>query len=428
MEETKQARLRTDYEDALARNQDAKNRLKTLLNRGQELPRSHVVETSCKQQRLTSQLDRLRLQKRLDKLQTLSHHYEQAEQLAAQEKIHDQVDVSASSIDSLNNAESDRNLAVARSRVDNLADAAQRLTHELELALVKARQQLKHEQALVQHLKNIQPAEQNSDMDCIDLASKLAALESTRNELQIWIENSLAKCELDSEVPNSLSLPDLDMITPLTAEAASSVEDEYEKYIGTRKRFIEAVQNLKNPVAAEPTVEAGTGKAAFAIKKLEPRPPHPAHLRHDSSISIKKVDISQGPVLGEIQSQTLPEYYHEKILNTYMMHLVDQTQIQDARLLHVLGLLSHESHLLPAYSRPSCTATDDKWTAENHQQKEVNELLLGWAAASRSADSVLRDSIAVQCGKSKSALSKAAHSLEQMQIMDDLRQKVLDPP
>ncbi|KAJ9661205.1 hypothetical protein H2198_002149 [Neophaeococcomyces mojaviensis] len=460
------AALQQQYLHALARNKEVKRHYDQLLQQHRTLSsRAAANSTSAthatanpssgRHRHLTTHLQNLRLQHQYSKLQTIAHYTEQAEQIAESEKLYDALPLAGHApptADPATEAENDdasADVKAAQQRVDVLLTGMKALTGTLELALVRARQELKRERELLE-IASVRAEQRREDgiESGPEGAMKLRALETTRAELQTWITKCLARCEepVAGQVNGQGESAAADGQSE--AEVGVSEEDvkrEYDKYIEARKRLLKIVKILKEPLSSSISASNGTATPstpARSAQKQHLRPavdrsrstpvPHsaqpqrPAHLHHRSRISLththKTVDHVSGPSLSEIETQHLPIYSHEKLLSTHLTHLQDQTHAQDARLLQTLNLLSHESHLLPTY--PFMASTVVERNGEN-PKLEVEQLLRAWAFAATEADDQLEEGVGGMVEEIRLALEGAGARMEDLQMLEGMRREVV---
>ena len=427
--------LRAEYSKALTKNNEAKALFREVLDHSRSQAAPRVTAASPKSDRLTTHLDALRLQRQHDNLQTLAQYSRKADEIADELKLYEPLDAALdrSGIGPRHKGGTMRqeDLAKTQQRVDDLLDSAQSLSTNLELALVRARQQLKREQSLLEYAK----AQSHNSHDENNAMVELKALEATRDELQTWIGDSLAACEQEVTIPNAELLTASDGSSDQTTEeTGADVETEYERYIEARKRLLSATHALRSPLL-EPTSDTPTPPKAIVLKgaastsqtTTTQRPPH---IRHKSQASTSRPSSHPPlPSLAEIQSTHLPDYHHEKILTTYTSHLKNQTATQDAGLLQVLSLLSHESHLLPAHpmsniAQGQAHGESESGTSPNAQQAEISRLLMGWDFASKRAGDVLGGSVEGQVRGARGSLDRARGWVEEMRIVEGMRREV----
>jgi len=356
----------------------------------------------------------------------MAHYAGKAESIAENEGLYEPLDApfgkskfALSHTDGSPQADEITNI---QQRVEVLLSSAKSLTSNLELALVKARQQLKREQSLFEHAKAQSDKANNGE----NVESKLRALEATRDELQRWIADSLAACEQDVNVPNPelLTMPDEYGSDHSQGDADTKIEEQYDRYIEAREKLLLATSALRSTL---PTMASDIPEVFRSARDQVTTVQRPSHPRHKSNVSMSK--LGERPTttsLAEMQSTHLPDYCLEKLLSTYTTHLKDQTLAQDARLLQVLGLLSHESHLLPAHPVPSMVHVQGEGENKPSQQQiEVERLLRAWAFASDSASEVLETNVQSHVSDARGALEKAKASMEEMYVMEGMREEVL---
>lgn len=432
--------LRAKYEQALLKDNEAKARLAQLhikdvqpVEALSSFGRNTGVATS-RRRHLESHLENLRLQKRYRNLRILSQYAEQADQIASDEDVLTVQGFRARSVGDANDSEQQATIAATQQHLEALHKDAKARTAELEIALVKARQQLKSEQNLLERAEIRSKTSRNGAATNESGLAKQRAMEVTRDELQNWIAGSLARCERE--------------ISPLTTETSATrmgggeqpeedidaaIDNEYEQYLEVRLRLVHMADTLKAPLTeseglttnsvSSASVEA---KSPSEDQKQRPVMQRATHLRHKSRMSIHKLtEQTSGSSLTKIESSHLPKYHHERLLNTHMAYLEGQTTAQDARLLQRLGLLSHESHLLPSYPLQSGdNVQKDQLRDLSRQQSEIEHLLRAWGFASETAEVVLEESVLGNIEDTRDALERARQHLEEVRIMEEMRKRV----
>lgn len=406
------------YAQALAFYKQAKILLKSSVpNDSKEQPFQRVPAASS----LRTHLDDLRLQKQYDQLELLSNYFEKLEQLAFDEKIYQGFDIPLQALPNSFTLNDHRPNTV-QDRVISLQDRAKSLITNTELALVQARQRLKHEQSL------LLDTQKRVTSQSPDIAVKLLALEATRDELQGWVGTSLAKCEQEQ-----LSTGDLEDQQPTNSFSETghdgSIDEEYERYVAMRTRLTRAVDELKTPISAFSVAEHetfGTESTDLLLRQAS-QPPNITHkTRSKPDYPGSKGEANFYPSLSQIHTEYLSNYHHEKILSTWATHLAEQAQAQDSRLLHVLSLLNHESHLLPNHPSPAIMERESKSIASTHQQVEIDRLLHAWAFASQSADDSLKEAVEAQIADANTALERARDHLVGLDTLDSMKREALD--
>ena len=428
------ALLKEEYLQALARNTEARLELKQVLKHSTDQCASKASSRiASRLDCLTAHLDRVRIERQYGDLQTMAHYFDESEAIARDENLYDPLGdrISSTQINPTHNIETGRHKKVeeTQQRVRALLDSAKTLTTNLELALVRARQQLKREKLLLEYAK----AQSEGNQGGGNMDVKLKALEITRTELQAWIGDSLAACERKVTLPNPELLTNFSDGGPVSTleESGSEVDNEYSRYIVARTGLVVALRALRSrlPALASDELPSSGSKTPFTASQA-PTTQRPMCLRYKSHTSDSRpIEHSTTSSLAEIQSIHLPEYYHEKLLSTYMAHLESQTLALDARLLQVLNLLSHESHLLPTYPLPSMQQSQmESANNLNQQQFEVDCLLRRWAFASGAASEALDLSVQNNVQEAKGALEKANASIEEMHLIESMRKEVLEKP
>lgn len=435
--------LRTQYEQALLKHNDARARLVHLQTKDAQQTKPDSVNTISKksgsaalrQRHLESHLENLRLQKRYKSLRLLSHYSEQADQIASEEGFLNAQGLTTQTTTDANEFDQQTALTATQRHLDALLDHVKARTSDLEIALVKTRQQLKLERNLLDRVQGHSKSDQNGMTSSGSGLVRQRAMEATRDDLQRWIAESLARCEQETTLPALETLASHDIERKQDNQHHEAlVETEYEQYLEARLRLVHAAKVLRAPLV-EPESEPATNSALIVTTEQKPlsedtRKRFPMqrapHLRHKPRMSVNRFgEQADSPALTKIESLLLPEYHHERLLNTHMTYLGGQTTAQDARLLQSLGLLSHESHLLPSYPLSSIDSVQqDRPEKLSQQQSEIEHLLVSWAFASVAAEEVLKETVLGNFEETKEALEQASHHLNEIHIMEDMRRRV----
>lgn len=434
--------LRAQYEQTLLKHNEAKAHLARL--RVKEASQAETNGTivngpgiaTLRQRHLEAHLENLRLQKRHKDLRILSQYAEQADSIATDEGIFDVQEAGALPVSDEGNTDQQAALATTQQHLEDVRKDVKSRTNELEIALVKARQQLKLETNLLEKARSRSRVSQNGTNANNSALAKQRTLEVTRDELQQWIADSLARCEKETRSPAAENASILeDHMGDSTEDVDIAIETEYEQYLETRTRLVQMARALRRPLL-DPGNETGPAAtsnpppvARSTSEDQKQRLPmqRAPHLRHKSRISVHKLaEQTVGPSLSKIESSLLPSYHHDRLLNAHLAHLEGQTSAQDARLLQGLGLLSHESHLLPSYpSNPAdVSAKRGKMKDASQQQLDIEHLLSAWGFASNSAEAVLQEGVLGNIEETKDALDGAKEHLREIQVLEDMKKRV----
>lgn len=406
------------HRQALQRNEEAKVRFQKLNEYGQDLnARLSRQSGSSKEQSLISHLENIRLQRQYTKLQTLSHYSARIEAVAKDDGIYEALPLLLPG--EQDHDRGDTTASQAQDEVNRLLKHAKALTTDIELALVKARLSLKHEQSL---LRELQHAAGNRSIDKLrsEALPRLRALEATRDELQRWVEESLAQCEqIDGEKLNGQ-----DSDVAASEDQQAQIEVAYEMYLEKRKRLVEMVRSFEHPASDTATAKERPSARSTPSTERQSRHLQPAAQLRQYRRSSSHVGEISGPPLAEVQNVSLPRYQHEKLLGNYLSHVTGQTHAQDLSLLQSLGRLSHESHLLPIY--PHTISQGERLDPGlTRRQGEVHQLLRAWAYASDAAAQVRTGNIESQAAEAKESLQQAELDVQELLVMEDMRREVL---
>lgn len=389
------ANLQTRYSEAFTRRDDAQARLNTLSEQHQP-QRETARPTRSRSHRLAAHLQGLRQSRQQNKLAILRFHSQEARRLLRDIHVDDPLRspvADSATWDFKGQADEPFELHL-QSELNVLSAKSRTLQNDLEIQLVKIRQHLKHENAL---LHGVQMSQAISLPALTNAQSRLYALEKTREELQIWLTNSLARCE---QIPDNIAVHQLAQVSTNSPQRGrkreSKVSAEYDKYLHIRARLLRVMYALRT-LQENQQIKPRLGSLAQVAGSRGIQ-----ELRGRDSASISQQAV-RGLALSQIQSDVLPSRHYAQLVEAYAAHLRNQSEWYDAKLLKTLSLLSHESHLLPLYH------------SENHntpifgdfskRQHEIDQLLYAWSSASDAANDAWQEAVICQKNIAKRALT-----------------------
>ncbi|KAK2759098.1 hypothetical protein FQN54_003197 [Arachnomyces sp. PD_36] len=199
------------------------------------------------------------------------------------------------------------------------------IIHNLEKAVVRAKQQLDSEKGLLEGLKR-SPEGKNSGRGAADPRMKIEALQRTQHELVNWVEERLSS----STSEDLDQIEDDDIPNPAVSfeDRKIEIKEQYDAYIEARKRLL--------------------ASASMA----PPQPPA------DEKTEIKNLDgpaAQSTPFQGSLgllpyaNDVLLPLYKAQKALGLQKSHISAVMAREKSSTCRTLDRLHDESHLIPSY-------------------------------------------------------------------------------
>lgn len=261
----------------------------------------------------------------------------------------------------------------------------QALTRKLEIAVLEANSQAKHENASLQAARLVESTTE------VDPSNKLRSLIAVRDELTTWLEGSLAACG-DGVDEDPADTFDGEAIT------AENVQAEYDRYVEARRRLLSAVPS---------------GDAIPVPKKTSPsdaqsRPPNAVRLPLDNALQAEQSHLQKQPLKSIKQ------------LQAYASELLDAERSQT---LNALLRLADESQLLPQYPLLSRSDKFGKLAAQlgrgsagNGEDKILNQIE-SWAFAADAAKTSTESAVAAQTRAAEKALDELEEVFEELKLL-----------
>lgn len=376
--------LRKDYLEAVRNNAIAKRQhdaaVASVLDRPPKEDTSHNASTESG---LALHLELLRQRRRQERLNVIEKFLTDLESLGADlrsretERKRREHPVLTTTVEHIGTAEAD---AVIRDSVTKLEFAV----IQSDRGAKQEREWLHSAQAEVDHHHESDPARQ------------LQALSAVRDELTLWLEQSLEKCAAvgdSDEEPQEAS--------SATQGSSDLLRAEYERYLKARQSLLSAAESLKAPLIKSDTEE----------RPLEVHGPVPiATPLTDQALAVE-ASLSQRQL--EESLQHLETYAH------------DELDKEGKESLEALLRLVDESQLLPEYP---ILAKDQRFSKaiaslgsqpQQASDDKVVEKVEAWTFAAGAADKSLDAAVTSHVKKATQALDNVDEMLRDLRFLHD---------
>ncbi|KAE8380682.1 hypothetical protein BDV26DRAFT_256803 [Aspergillus bertholletiae] len=258
-------------------------------------------------------------------------------------------------------------------------DRIEGLIHNLERAVVRARNQLEREKGLLKELKAQHATEDGSDNDGAASGAKVAALQKTRDVLVQWVEEKLVSVGNNEDSPMQVLPPEeIEKSAHLLEDQKAQIAEQYAAYVDARKRLLDAASRACQPI--------GTSSAKPASQPAEKRKPPP-----EATPALEPMEV-----LSFADEQLLPLSKYERALALQKFYLAGTLAKEKSTTLRILNRLRDESHLLPEHpmlvrqprfkhAAAAINARHATTPVEPAKPDEVVALAEAWAFASEAA-------------------------------------------
>lgn len=290
------------------------------------------------------------------------------------------------------------------------------LVHKLERAVIRARAQLEREKKLFEELKAQHDARQNTFDGDIPPASKIQALQRTRDALVQWVEEKLMSVGANDEGPiKELSPEEIEDAAKLLDERRTQIKQQYTTYVETRRALLETAAKSCQPVAPGPT------------KSREPSDDN------DKPIAEEPLPLEPMDAIAFASERLLPLSKSQRGLSLQKSYLSGMLSKEKSTTIRILNRLADESHLLPEYPLLSRQPRFKHATAGSRSSlspreltppDEITSLGEAWAFASRAAREHEQEYVAQKIVEGGETAHEALQTLEE--ICDTLNQDLQD--
>ena len=276
-------------------------------------------------------------------------------------------------------------------RITSLVDSAQQLMTHLEQAVIGAKHEADRERSSLLVAKA-----QCQHSPVVRQEVRAHALAAVRDELTAWLEDSLAKCNVDG-----VSIPDpendnqdADNQTALDQKIA----EQYEHYLAARKRVIAAATALSSTTNDTP--------------KEETTETVPVGNRH--------VQDAPNMTTNQLEQDYLPLRQYHATIQAYHSFATEQVEKETVDTIDMLEKLRDESQLLQAFPilarsghfQHATSAFGKMPIAENPaNDDELGSRIEAWSFAADAADTALKGTIEGQVKQGQAALEEVSERL-----------------
>ena len=290
------------------------------------------------------------------------------------------------------------------------------LVHKLERAVIRARAQLEREKKLFEELKAKHDARENTDNGDIPSASKIQALQRTRDALVQWVEEKLMSVGANDEGPiEELSPEEIEDASNLLDGRRTQIMQQYTTYVETRRALLETAAKSCQPVAPGPA---------------KPREPSDDN---DKPIAEEPLPLEPMDAMAFASERILPLSKSQRGLSLQKSYLLGMLSKEKSTTLRILNRLADESHLLPEYPLLSRQLRFKHATAGSRSSlsprelappDEITSLTEAWAFAGGAAREHEQEYVAQKIVEGGVTAHEALQTLEE--ICDTLNQDLQD--
>ncbi|PYI05833.1 hypothetical protein BO78DRAFT_397684 [Aspergillus sclerotiicarbonarius CBS 121057] len=284
-------------------------------------------------------------------------------------------------------------------------ESIEELMHKLERAIIRAKAQLEREKGLLEELKVRRASEGPQD---VSPATKVLALQRTRNALVRWVEEKLVTVgnSDNSGATQNFRPEDIEESVRLLEDKKAQIAQQYAAYADARKRLLDAASRACQPIA---------------IPSTKP-PTRPTSMIQSKSATEEIQSLDALEVLSFTSDVLQPLSKSQKALALQKFYLSGMLAKEKATTLRVLNRLRDESHLLPEYPilarqprfkhATAALASRQGTNSEPAKPDEVVGLAEAWAFASNSAGTSEQEDVEHKVEEGTETAQDAQHVLE----------------
>ncbi|RAL03412.1 uncharacterized protein BO80DRAFT_422878 [Aspergillus ibericus CBS 121593] len=257
-------------------------------------------------------------------------------------------------------------------------ESIEELMHKLERAIIRAKAQLEREKGLLEDLKARCALEGPRD---VSPATKVLALQRTRNELVHWVEEKLVSVgnSENSGAAQDFRPKDIEESVRLLEEKKARIAQQYAAYADARKRLLDAASRACQPIALPSTTP----------------PTRSPSIIQGKSATEETQSLDALEVLSFTNDVLQPLSKSQRALALQKFYLSGILAKEKATTLRVLNRLRDESHLLPEYPilarqprfkhATAALASRQATNSEPAKPDDIVSLAEAWAFASSAA-------------------------------------------
>jgi hypothetical protein len=299
----------------------------------------------------------------------------------------------------------DGNHAETHPRPQQLGDlitSIKRFVHALELDVVRAHEESQRENTLLDRVKFSAPDTTQSSPRIHQYA-----LSAVRKELTGWLEQSLETCQ---ESHSTLEIDDEVEVDGSNARWEAKIDNQYERYLGARRRFIGAVASLRAPLPMQER------KASVTVAESVGKPPSLPHSLADTG------------VVNVIESRLLPFMQQQNTSQAHLTSLDEQLQKETTTTINILDRLSDESQLLQAFpvlahsgrfEHAALAFGKKQDDSEEEAPDEISKQLKSWLFAAKAADVASAGTVETYLQQGEKAIQAALRSLNALRLVKE---------
>jgi hypothetical protein len=283
-----------------------------------------------------------------------------------------------------------------------LADLVQKQVKALEIAVIQGQHEATRQAGILENLKA-----QARPPSTFTTQQRVHALSSTRSELTTWLEESLEKCQDDTDGSRGLEQANGQGVGFDDVEMERKTDEGYERYLEARKRLLSAVSVLKTELSVESSEIEG----------------HESKNEEKDTPKQRKLDFSH--TLGFIEKSLLPAMQQNNITQHHSALAEEQLVNETSSIVRVIDRLSDESQLLQAFPmlahsgrfQHASSVFGKKSTEQSVAQDEITQRIKPWLFAAEAADVVAASGIEKQVKQGKEAIESVSRSLAELRLL-----------
>ncbi|PYH47593.1 uncharacterized protein BP01DRAFT_421876 [Aspergillus saccharolyticus JOP 1030-1] len=290
----------------------------------------------------------------------------------------------------------------------NTGENVEELMHKLEKAVIRAKTQFDREKELLEELKAQRNLDEDSLPSNITPATKVLALQRTRDELVHWVEEKLVSAGSHEESGSRLDLApeDLEESARLCEEQRAEVAQQYAEYIEARKAALDAASRACQPIAVPPVPPSTRPTSIIPKKDVAPAPR----------------SLSPMEVLSYTETNLLPLSKGQRAVSLQKFYLSGLLEKEKTNTLRMLNRLRDESHLLPEFPIPDQRRSNRAAAPASFRQvvngpealkkDEIIALAEAWAFASDEAGMNVHEYVEQKLAEGNETIQDARQALE----------------
>ncbi|KAK5047884.1 hypothetical protein LTR84_006072 [Exophiala bonariae] len=284
-----------------------------------------------------------------------------------------------------------------------LVNSVQSQVKRLEIALIQDRHEAGRQAAVLKKLKcHPRQLAQNS------VQQRLSALSATRNELTVWLEESLENCQDD--VINSPGQGQLDYQGARSdnTEIGHQTDAEYDRYLEARKRLLSNVSALRVQV---PDFHSENQVV-------------PSSTEQDSTLEQRNTGSSDNTLVF-IEQNLVPAMMHNTMIQKHSALTEEQLFNEISSVVRMIERLSDESQLLQAFPmlaksgrfRHASSVFGSKSNEKIVVEDEITQRIEPWLFSANAADVAAEATIHKQVQRGKEAIETVSKSLTELRLL-----------